>query len=136
MLSPEIEIEDFDSDELEEETSRTYRIDWEKGIITNELISGQEAILQYIYISLRTPRFAHSIYSDETGSELDELLSDKEVSPDFIEMEIPRIIEEALIFDERIDSVSDFELKRIDDELHVKFTVTSIEGELNIEEVL
>lgn len=136
MLSPEIEIEDIAEDELEEETSTTYRIDWEKGIITNEIITGQEAILQFIYIALRTPRFAYSIYSDEAGSEIDELLSDKEVSPDFIEMEIPRLVEEGLIYDERIDSVSSFELNKVDDKLHIKFTVTSVEGELEVEEVL
>ncbi|SFM29254.1 Protein of unknown function [Gracilibacillus orientalis] len=136
MLSPEIEIEDFTEDELEEETSRTYRIDFEMGVVTNEIITGQEAIRQFIYLALNTPRFAHSIYSDETGSELVELLSDKEVSPDFIEMEIPRLVEEALIYDERIDGVSDFELNQIDDELHIKFTVNSIEGELDIEEVI
>ncbi|AUJ25198.1 DUF2634 domain-containing protein [Virgibacillus dokdonensis] len=136
MLSPELDFEDFTEDELKEETSRTYRIDFEKGEVTNEIIYGLEAIQQYIYMALRTPRFSHSIYSDEIGSEIDELLSDKEVSVDFIEMEIPRLVEEALIYDERISSVGDFELKRIGEEIHVKFTVTSIDGEIEVEEVL
>lgn len=135
MLSPELEIEDFDNEDLEEETSRTYRVDFEKGEITNEIITGMEAIEQYVHMSLRTPRFIHSIFSDEIGCELNELFADKEVSEDLKEMEIPRLIEEAIIYDERITDVSDFVINKVDDELHVRFTVHSDDEAVEIEEV-
>ncbi|MEC0777657.1 DUF2634 domain-containing protein, partial [Bacillus licheniformis] len=45
-------------------------------------------------------------------------------------------IEEALIFDERITAVKDFEIHKIEDAFHVSFTVETDEGTLEIEEVI
>lgn len=135
-LSPEVEIDDLD--ELDEdliETSRTYRIDFEKGTLTREVLTGIEAIKQFVYMAIYTPRFAYPIYSDDIGSELEELLADNEVSRDFKEMEIPRLIEEAIIYDERIQEVSDFTISFKGDELHVSFVVQTEEGTIEFEEV-
>lgn len=43
-LSPEIEFDDIEDDSEVIETSRTYRIDFENGRITNELIAGLEEL--------------------------------------------------------------------------------------------
>lgn len=134
-LSPEIDIELEDENE-EIETLKTYRINYETMNITNEIIEGVEAVKQFVYMALRTSRYEHFIYSDDYGSEIDELLSDREVTEEFKVMEIPRLITEALIYDERIDDVTDFDIKKTDDALHVRFTVHSVEGILEIEEVL
>jgi hypothetical protein len=138
-LTPENEI-DFDLDVLDSdpelEPLKTYRIDYEKGEITNEMIEGKEAVLQFVHMALRTPRFAHAIYSEDYGSEIESLLADKEVTVEFKLSELPRMIEEALVYDERISDVTDIDIEHRGDAFHVSFTVHSDEGILlEVEEV-
>ncbi|MEC0731313.1 DUF2634 domain-containing protein [Bacillus spizizenii] len=135
-LSPEIEFEDIEDDSEVIETSQTYKIDFENGRITNEIITGLEAIKQFVYLSLHTERYAYSVYSHDIGNELQELLADKETTDAYKKMEIPRLIEEALIYDDRIAAVIDFEIEKQGDSFHVSFIVETDKGKLEIEEVL
>ncbi|WP_366207975.1 DUF2634 domain-containing protein [Bacillus amyloliquefaciens] len=135
-LSPEIEFDDFEDDSEAIETSRTYRIDFENGRITNELIAGLEAIKQFVYMALHTERYSYSVFSHDIGNELQEVLSDNETTDAYKKMEIPRLIEEALIYDDRISSVTDFEIDKSGDRFIVSFIVEADEGTLEIEEVL
>lgn len=136
-LSPEVEIPEI-SEETEQliETSRTYKIDFETGEITNEIIDGLEAIKQFVFMALSTPRYTYGIYSDDFGSEIQELLVDESVTTEFKKMEIERFVTEALIYDERIDSVENFRIEHIDDSFQISFTVNSIYGDIQVEEVL
>ncbi|WP_144484891.1 DUF2634 domain-containing protein [Bacillus pumilus] len=134
-LSPEEEIEETEEDE-EVETSTTYRIDVETGRLTGETISGIEAIRQFVYMTLRTERYAHPIYSHDIGTEIQELLTDTEASDEYKEMEIPRLLEEALIVDERIDHIEEIEITKENDSFHVKLAIVTDEGTLEIEEVM
>ncbi|MFP7378180.1 DUF2634 domain-containing protein [Bacillus paralicheniformis] len=135
-LSPEVEFEDIEDDSDVIETSKTYKIDFDSGRITNEIISGLDAIKQMVYMALRTERYGYPIYSHDIGNELQEVLSDNETTDAYKEMEIPRLIEEAVIFDERITAVKDFEIKKIEGAFHVSFTVETDEGTLEIEEMI
>lgn len=134
-LSPEEEIEEIEEDE-EVETSTTYRIDFETGRLTGETISGIEAIRQFIYMTLRTERYAHPIYSHDIGTEIQELLTDTEATDEYKEMEIPRLLEEALLVDERIDHIEELEVTKQNDSFHVKLAIVTDEGTLEIEEVM
>lgn len=134
-LSPEEEIEETEEDE-EVETSTTYRIDVENGRLTGETISGIEAIRQFVYMTLRTERYAHPIYSHDIGTEIQELLTDTEATDEYKEMEIPRLLEEALIVDERIDHIEEIEVTKENDSFHVKLAIVTDEGALEIEEVM
>ncbi|EKF33941.1 DUF2634 domain-containing protein [Bacillus xiamenensis] len=134
-LSPEEEIEETEEDD-EVETSMTYRIDFENGRLTNEVISGIEAIRQFIYMTLRTERYAHPIYSHDIGTEIQELLTDTEATDEYKEMEIPRLLEEALIVDERIDHIEEIEVTKQNDTFQVRLAVVTDEGTLEIEEVM
>lgn len=135
-LTPEIAFDDLEDASEAIETSQTYRIDFEKNRITNELISGLEAIRQFVYIALHTERYSYSVFSHDIGNELQEVLSDNETTDAYKKMEIPRLIEEALLYDDRISAVTDFEIEKIDDSFHVSFTVETDEGMLEIEEVM
>nr|WP_279294602.1 DUF2634 domain-containing protein [Bacillus altitudinis] len=134
-LSPEEEIEETEEDE-EVETSTTYRIDFENGKLTNEAITGIESIRQFIYMTLRTERYAHPIYSHDIGTEIQELLTDTEATDEYKEMEIPRLLEEALVVDERIDHIEEIEVTKQNDAFQVKLTIVTDEGTLEIEEVM
>lgn len=134
-LSPEEEIEETEEDE-EVETSTTYRIDFVNGRLTNEAITGIESIRQFIYMTLRTERYAHPIYSHDIGTEIQELLTDTEATDEYKEMEIPRLLEEALVVDERIDHIEEIEVTKQNDAFQVKLTIVTDEGTLEIEEVM
>ncbi|MEV9500173.1 DUF2634 domain-containing protein [Bacillus safensis] len=134
-LSPEEEIEEIEEDE-EVETSTTYRINFETGRLTGETISGIEAIRQFIYMTLRTERYAHPIYSHDIGTEIQELLTDTEATDEYKEMEIPRLLEEALLVDERIDHIEELEVTKQNDSFHVKLAIVTDEGTIEIEEVM
>ncbi|TPE70676.1 DUF2634 domain-containing protein [Halalkalibacterium halodurans] len=137
LLSPEIQFEEED-DNLDEEieTSSTWLIDFESGRILNQRVDGLRAIEQFVYMSLMTERYAYPIYSHDVGSELQELLSDPETTDAYKEMEIPRLITEALEYDERIAAVTDIEIEKQGDAFRVSFIVESEEGTLEMEEML
>ncbi|KYG33888.1 DUF2634 domain-containing protein [Alkalihalobacillus trypoxylicola] len=136
MLSPEVEISETVEGEEFIEPSNTYAIDFVNGRIESNHISGLEAIKQFVYMVLRTARYAYPIYSHDIGNELEETLADKETTDVYKEMEIPRLIEESLIYDERIISVQDFAIIKREDAFYVSFVVETDEGSIELEEVI
>jgi hypothetical protein len=87
-------------------------------------------------MALYTERYSYSIFSHDIGNELQEVFSDNETTDAYKKMEIPRLIEEALIYDDRISSVTDFEIDKSGNRFIVSFIVETDEGTVEIEEVL
>lgn len=112
--------------------SKTYGIDFQAGRMRGT-IDGKEAIQQFIYNALRTPRYKHFIYPNYYGCEIHEVIG-KDYSEPLMRTEIERTIKEALIYDERIESISNFVIAVNDDEIHVEFIVDTIEGLITIQE--
>lgn len=107
--------------------SKTYYLN----DIANEisgLIDGEQAIRQFIVKAVKTSRFRFLIYDDQYGSELDDLIG-ADVSQSLLETEIPRVIREALIYDERVDDVVDFKIVRESNSLYVSFRVVATTGD-------
>jgi hypothetical protein len=115
------------------EPSRTYRLDFENGVI-GDFINDDEALRQAIVKAIRTARFRYLIYDDQYGSELEDLIG-ADVTDAFLNEEIPRVIREALIYDDRIADVRDFVVRREGDGVFVEFTVVKTDGDTLTEEV-
>ncbi|MFD2671029.1 DUF2634 domain-containing protein [Marinicrinis sediminis] len=111
--------------------SQTYGFDFDRGTFTGR-IQGMNAIRQWINKALLTARNRFLIYDDQYGSELEELLESNS-SSSLIRMEIPRLIKEALIYDERIIEVRDFQLTEQPEGWLVSFTVETNAGVINEE---
>lgn len=111
------------------EPSNTFFIDFEKGRISG-FIDEKEAVKQAIMLILNTERYKFLIYSWNYGAELEELIG---THPDIVEDEVERLISEALLQDDRITAVYDFEFSRNKDTLLVSFKVDSIYGDIGIE---
>lgn len=109
--------------------SRTYKL-----ILNKDRISGYtddlDAIKQAIYLILSTERYQHIIYSWDYGVELLDLIG--KPMP-YVMSELPRRIKEALIQDNRISDVIDFEFKQQGKQLHTTFTVVSNVGNISTE---
>jgi hypothetical protein len=115
------------------EPSLTYRLDYENGTIGG-FIDGDEALRQFVIKAIKTARFRYLIYDDQYGSELEDLIG-ADVTEAFLNEEIPRVIREALIYDDRIADVRDFSIRRESDRVYVEFTVVKTDGDTLTEEV-
>lgn len=124
-------LSDKDILQIDESTepSNTFFIDFEKGRISG-FVDEREAVKQAIMLILNTERYKFLIYSWNYGVELEELIG---THPDIVEDEVERLISEALLQDDRITAVYDFEFSRNKDTLLVNFKVDSIYGDIDIE---
>ena len=124
----EIDDEGTD-DEFEEyiEPSKTYAMGDECFI---GFVDDDKAIEQAIYKLLSTEQFAHEIYSDY-GIELYDLYGKNDT---YVMSELKTRITEAVLNDDRISEVEDFEISKTDKRTYLcKFTVITTEQYENIE---
>ena len=91
---------------------------------------GLDAIVQAIYLILSTERYQHIIYSWDYGVELLTLIG-KPMS--YVIAELPRRITEALMTDNRIKEVSDFQFEKRGKQLHTTFNVVTDIGTISTE---
>lgn len=120
--------------QTERQPNNTYEIDYTSGTLGG-MIDGRKAIRQFARKAVQTARFRFFIYDDDYGSELDELIG-KDVSIEFLNEEIPRVIREALIYDDRVKDVNNFNVDRQVDKVFVSFSVETVEGVINEEVTL
>lgn len=111
--------------ELTEQPSLTYRIVGDRII---GRVDGEEAIQQFIAKALRTALNRFLIYDDQYGCDLESLIG-ASVTRELLEEEIPRVITEALIYDDRISDVVDFGITNEGDKVFVSFTALLVNGE-------
>lgn len=107
-----------------EQPGRTWRIDWEAGRVVG-MVDGLEAVKQAVYKILQTTRYEHLIYTPNYGHELRTLIGK---DPLLIRSEARRMIREALMQDDRILTVEDFDVKVNGDSILIAFTVRSRYG--------
>ena len=93
-------------------------------------IDDLEAVKQAIYLILSTERYAHGIYSWDYGIELIDLFG--KPAP-YVMSELERRITEALVQDDRIIDVKDFEFEQNGKMIHVTFSVISNVGNISSE---
>jgi len=117
--------------------SRTYKLDIEQGrIFSDGSCDGVEATNQFIKKTLLTPRFRCLIYDNQYGSEIKQTIIATDVSSEYVETELPRLIKDACLADSRILDVYDFFFEIQDDNVFIKFKADTIFGESIIEEVI
>lgn len=109
--------------------TKTYLLDFNSNRICG-YISGKEAIKQAILKIIDTKRYAFEIYNWTYGSELDELIGkDMKTTEIFAEV----YIEDALLADDRIEKIEDFEIKRGRDFMVIKFKAITVLGDIEVE---
>jgi hypothetical protein len=133
-LSPELEFEEVLEEDLQP-VLKTFRYDFETNVLTSEIIDGIDAAKQIIMFALRIPRYAYPILSGDSGNEIEELLADNEVTIEYKLMELPRLIEDALIYLDFVESVGEFEIEHKEDAFYVNFIVETTVGTIEMREV-
>lgn len=116
--------------ELERQPTYTHKMNLGANLIRG-YTDGQEAMKQAIYKILLTERFKYVMYSWNYGIELLDLFG---MPVSYVCPELERRITEALTWDDRIESVDNFEFdlskKGV---VHVSFTAHTIFGDVEAE---
>lgn len=119
--------------EIEKQPTHTYKMNCESNLIRG-YTDGQEAMNQAIYKILSTERYQYIMYSWNYGIELLDLYGEPF---SYVCPELERRITEALIWDERIQSVDNFEFNiSKKGEIHVTFTAHTVFGNVVAEKVV
>lgn len=128
-MLPEQEIEIIDM-EIVQEPSYTYKLDIESGRIRG-MVDDLDAVIQAVQKILWTERYSCVIYNSEYGVELERLIGQEY---DYIKSDLERTITEALLTDNRILGIENFEIEKTGlNSLHASFTVNSTEGSVPVE---
>ncbi len=119
--------------EMEIQSSKNYKMKIEHNVI-NGYCDGLEAMVQVIYKILNTERYQHIIYSWNYGIELLDLYGEPVT---YVCPELQRRITEALVQDDRIESVDNFEFDTSEKgTVKTTFTVHTIYGDIEAEKVV
>lgn len=120
----------IDIEEFESPPSLTYRLDFKNRRIIGK-VDDKEAVMQFIKKVLDTSKYAYTSYDWYYGNEILSLVG---LPYDYIVAELPRIIDEALLVDDRILSIQNWSFNKTSvDSMHVLFLVRTIFGTLNYE---
>lgn len=135
ILAEEEDALDLDTETLPViESSRTWNMDLENGRLRT-FIDDEDAIRQYIRKALMTSRNRYLIYDDTYGEELRDLIG-QNLTQDLMDVEIPRVVCEAIEGDDRIEEVSDVTVTQYNsDGIHIEVTVITVTGLFITEEV-
>lgn len=128
----------FDDGDLEGSGTqfRTYRMDFEKKRIIG-MVEGIDAAAQSIFKELQTRRFSYLIYDEQYGCDIFNKIGNASLTESYLDNDVPAMIEDALVLDEMVTGVSDFEFEIIDrDAVMLEFSVSTIYGEGSFEGVI
>ncbi|HEM7410830.1 TPA: DUF2634 domain-containing protein [Clostridioides difficile] len=117
---------------VRQEPSKTFKLNMERNKVDG-ICEDVEALKQTIFLTLNTERYQHLIYSWNYGVELNDLIGEP-IS--YVIPELERRIKEALIQDDRIENVDNFQFENIKGKVHCKFTVYSKYGNIKAEKVV
>ena len=114
-------------EEYESHPSKTYRLDFTNRRIIGK-IDGAEAVMQFIRKVMNTNKYSYEIYNWYYGNELFSLIG---MPYDYVIVEGPRIVEEALLVDDRILSIDSWTFTKMSlDSVEMTCTVRTIYGTL------
>ena len=129
MFPFDLEDEEIDTEEIEEEPEKQeYEVDFKTGKLTGRMISGIEAVKQWLTIAFAIDRYKYTQYSWENGAELSSLIG-QGYDKDYVDSEAERIVREVASLNEDITNVTNFRIDFTGDRLTITFRVETIYGE-------
>lgn len=105
---------------------RTYKLDIEKGRVRGTT-DNLEALRQAVYLMLSVERYRYPIYSYNYGVELSDLVG---MPKDYVMSEAKSRITEALLQDERVNGVDNWNFEDSPKSVIVSFIIHSIYGDI------
>ena len=138
MDEEEIIVVPFDEDDLDDSNTifRTYRMDAQKKRIVG-MVDGLEAAQQSIFKAMQTRRFAYQIYDDQYGCDIFNKVGNTDLTEDFLDSDIPAMVEDCLLSDDMVSGVGDIEYEMLGhDSVRIEIYVKTIFGDIEMEGVI
>lgn len=132
MFPFDIEDEKLEVTVDEEKVPTDYEIDFETGKLTGRIITGLDAVKQWIKIVLGTDRYFYTQYSWDHGSDLNSLIG-RTLKQDYVESEVKRMIQDALSVQDDILGIENLVCRIDRDKLIASFTVNTVYGGVDID---
>jgi predicted NUDIX family phosphoesterase len=116
--------------------AREWAWDYENGDFSLKngkpyVVEDLEAVKIWVYKALLTERFTHTVYSWNYGAELNRLIG-AGFTQAAMELEVKRLIEEALIGNRYIESIENVSVVSDGDSLSVDFILNTIYGQAGV----
>ena len=108
-----------------------YGVNFNNGQLTGMLVNGSEAVKVWIWKCLMTERFRYPIYSWMYGSELERYIG-QALPQEYIDTDVRLGLEDALLINPEITSITDFRGSLEHDVLTISFTANTIYGAVSI----
>ncbi|MBE6043535.1 MAG: DUF2634 domain-containing protein [Clostridium thermopalmarium] len=97
----------------------------------NVILEGNEALKVWIYKALKTERYKYLAYTWNYGHEFNSIMGRK-YSEEYIESEAKRLLNECLLVNPYILSLSNVKVYSNGRNLHIDFIANTVYGEVNI----
>lgn len=135
MFPFDIDDDEEENEEIKEEIEvQDWEIDFRTGKLTGRTVTGMEAIKQWVRLVLTIDRYVFAQYSWDFGNDLSMLIG-QHYDEDYIKSEVKRMIEDALLINEDITEIENFEHNFIDGKLVVGFTLNTVYGSDEMREI-
>ena len=112
---------------------KEYGVDFQTGQLTGKIVEGLEAIKVWIWLCMHTERFRHAIYSADYGTSLEQYIGHM-LSQEYINTDCESEISDALLINEYIESIEDFEAVKDGEHLRVSFRAVTKFGNIEVDE--
>lgn len=107
---------------------KEFGMDFATGQLTGKIVEGAEAVKVWCYLALQVARYHFFICTWDYGNEIEDLYG-KGFSAEHIESEATRMIEECLLENDYIETVSVSEAVYKHGRFHARITIDTIDGE-------
>lgn len=109
-----------------------YGINFDRNQLTGVTVEGLEAIKVWAMNALLTPRSRYEIFSEDYGSDLEDLIGHA-YTPAYVFCEAKRMVEECLLVHPAITGIADFKAVQTGDVLACEFMLETDFGDTEIE---
>ena len=120
------------SENIETEPAPEYEIDFDTMTLTGRMITGVDAVKQWIRLCLEVPRYRYTQYPWTYGQDFEELIG-KGYSEATLKPMLERMTEEALSQNTDIKGLSRFSVKKDGDHVTMSFLVDTVYGDADVQ---
>ena len=118
--------------EVKEETKyKDFYFDETTNSFTGNVVEGIKALKGWIYFALKIKRYKYPIYSFAYGNELEDIIGN-DYDDELLQSECERYINDALLVNPYIIEISNVEVEREEEKIHISCIVSTKYGDLEI----
>ena len=124
------EVEIVNNNE-ETEPSPDYEIDFDTMTLTGRMITGLDAVKQWIRLCLEVPRYRYTQYPWTYGQDFEDLIGHSYTEGDLKPI-LEKMVNEAFSLNSEIKSVTNFAVKKDGDHVTMSFRVSTDYGDADM----